>query len=276
MIPPPRSGLFAAAGAWARARGLTGLRGPRDLIGATPSGVLVEGFEHAPAMGVPYNLPYYDALLKAAGLQKDSDHVSGFLRGDHALSPRFWAVADKVKARRGLSVKSFTSKAEMRAWIPRVAKVYQEGFRGNYGYYPMTDDEFMVAGNALIDMARPELMQLVVRGDEVVGFLFAYPNLGAGLRRARGRLWPLGWAHLLWSQRTTRMLDINGVGLLPAVQGAGANVMLYTELWRAAQPFGFEIADVVAVDEHNDRSRADMEAIGVQWYKRHRSYWQSL
>jgi hypothetical protein len=269
-------GLFDAASDWARARGLTALRGPRDLIGATASGLLVDGFQHPPAMGVPYNLPYYDALLKAAGLQKDSDHVSGFLRGDHALSPRFWAVADKVKARRGLTVKRFTSKEEMRTWIPRVARVYQEGFRGNYGYYPMTDDEFMVAGNALIAIARPELMQLVLRGDEVVGFLFAYPNFGAGLRRARGRLWPLGWAHILWSQRTTHMLDVNGVGLLPAVQGLGANVMLYTELWRAAQPFGFEIADVVEVDEHNARSRADMEAIGVQWHKMHRTYLKSL
>jgi hypothetical protein len=72
------------------------------------------------------------------------------------------------------------------------------------------------------------------------------------------------------------MLDVNGVGLLPAVQGLGANVMLYTELWRAAQPFGFEIADVVEVDEHNARSRADMEAIGVQWHKMHRTYLKSL
>jgi len=269
-------GLIDAASDWARARGLTALCGPRDLIGASASGVLVEGFEHPPAMGVPYNPPYYDALLKAAGLEKDSDHRSGYLRGDHELSPRFWKVATQVQAHRGLTIKSFDSKAEMRTWIPRVARVYAEGFRGNYGYFPMTDEEFMVAGEAIIALADPHLIQLVLRGDQVVGFLFAYPNIGAGLRRARGHLWPLGWAHILWSQRHTRLLDVNGVGLLTSAQGAGANALLYTQLARTVHASRFEYADVVAIDDHNTRSQADMEAIGVTWYKRHRTYRKTL
>lgn len=273
---PTGVALFEAACDWARNRGLQEICGPRDLIGSSASGFLVEGFEHPPAMGVPYNKPYYDTIAKAAGFIKDSDHLSGHLRGDYQLAPRFYELAEKVKARRGLTVKGFTSKAEMRAWVPRVAQVYQEGFRGNYGYYPLTAEEFALAGEALIAIADPRLMKLVLRGEEVVGFLFAYPNINDGLRRAGGRLFPLGWAHILWSRRATRRLDVNGLGFLPSCQGVGGNVLLYTELARAAQGFRFTDADIVQVDEHNARSRAEMEAIGVQWTKRHRTYRRAL
>ena len=60
------------------------------------------------------------------------------------------------------------------------------------------------------------------------------------------------------SQRTTKRLDVNGVGLLPSAQGRGANVMLYTKLWKAAQPYGFRMAEAAQIDEHNAKSRGDM------------------
>jgi len=56
----------------------------------------------------------------------------------------------------------------------------------------------------------------------------------------------------------------------------GGNVLLYTELARAVQAFRFTDVDIVQVDEHNARSQAEMEAIGVQWIKRHRTYRRAL
>ena len=46
--------LFDAAFGWARARGLDRMVGPRGLIGIDSGGVLVEGFEHRPAIGVTW------------------------------------------------------------------------------------------------------------------------------------------------------------------------------------------------------------------------------
>ena len=93
---------------------------------------------------------------------------------------------------------------------------------------------------------------------------------------ARGRLLPFGWWHILQAQRRTRLLDINGIGLLPSCQGVGGDVILFTELARTVRQGQFDTADIVLVDETNARSRADMEAIGVQWYKIHRTYRRAL
>ena len=93
-------GVFEAAFDWARSRGLETIIGPRGLIGSDSGGILVEGFEHRSALGVPYNFPYYDAFIKAAGFTKDTDHLSGYLPGNHIIPDRIKNIAEKKGAKR--------------------------------------------------------------------------------------------------------------------------------------------------------------------------------
>ena len=274
--PAVASPLFEAAFDWARGRGLTDMVGSRKLGSAEPAGVLVEGFEHRPALGMPYNHAYYDALIVGSGFEKESDSLSGYLSGDYELPERFYRIAERVKERRGLWVKSFQSKKELLEWVPRVAKVVVDSFAEFPDSVPPTEDEVAGFRDMVVAIARPSLIKLAMKGDEVVGFLFAYPDISAALQRTRGRLWPFGWIDLLMEQRRTPWVNVNGMGALPAYQGSGAILLLYTEVAKAIKRIGYQHADVVAVAEWNVKSRAEMEAIGVRWYKRHRSYQRTL
>jgi hypothetical protein len=89
-------------------------------------------------------------------------------------------------------------------------------------------------------------------------------------------VWPLGWWHLARAQRRTRWVNCNGIGVLPAYQGLGPSIVLYAEIVKTIRKLGYEHVDVVMVDEKNANSFSAMEAMGVTWYKRHRSYWRTL
>lgn len=268
--------LFDAAFTWARARNLTTIKGPRAMIGVEASGVLVKGFEHHPALGMPYNYAYYDRLVTDAGLVKDTDHLSGYFRNDHPVPERFYRLAEKVSARRGYWIKDFADKKEMRAWIPHVTDVYRRSFEDNHSFYPPTEGEMQVMADTIIGVTRPGLVKLVMKDDEMIGFLFAYPDISAGLQKARGRLWPLGWWYVQREQKHTRWVNCNGVGVLPQYQGLGPAIVLYAEIDKTIRAFGYEHADVAMVDEKNTNSFSAMEAMGVTWYKKHRSYWRDL
>jgi GNAT superfamily N-acetyltransferase len=268
--------LFDAALDWARARGLEEIIGPRGLTGIEGGGVLVEGFEHRPAMGAAYNFLYYDDFLRGLGFEKDTDYLSGVISRGHQLPERFYRVADRVKARRGIWIKTFTGKREMRQWVPRVVEVHHEAFSQNHTFYPPVDGEIDMVVDALLSVADPRLIKLVMKDEEVVGFLFAYPDVSAALQKTRGRLWPFGWYAILRERRRTKWLNANGVGVIPAYQGLGVNAVLYAELAKTLEESDFEHIDLVQVEESNVRSLSDMEAIGVKWYKRHRSYRRKL
>jgi len=268
--------LFQAAYEWARAKGLQEIIGPRGLIGTDGGGLLVEGFEHRPAMGMPYNPAYYESFLLDAGLRKDTDHLSGYVRGDHPLPERIHRIAEQMKTRRGFWIKTFASKDEMRRWAPRVVQVHQRSFTENFEFFPLTSAEAEMAAHSIISICHPRLVKLVMKGEDIIGFIIAYQDLSAGLQRAGGRVWPFGWLHLLIEQRRTEWVNVNGAGIVPEHVGVGANTVLYTELAKTIYEFGFKHADIVQVNEVNFASRSDMETIGVRWYKRHRSYRRAL
>jgi hypothetical protein len=75
-----------AEGRGARARGLSKLLGPKGLTALDGMGLLVKGFEHRPALGIPYNLPYYAALIEAAGFESCNNVVSGYLNPEVATA----------------------------------------------------------------------------------------------------------------------------------------------------------------------------------------------
>lgn len=268
--------LFEAAIHWAKNRGLDTMMGPKGLLGSEAGGVLVEGFEYIAAVSMPYNFPYYDELIRSAGFQKDTDHLSGYLRADHQLPERIFRIAEKVKDKRGFWVKSFQSKEEMKTWIPRVARVHADAFANNYSFIPPTEKEMEMIGHSIISIADPPLVKLVMKGEDVVGFLISYHGISKGIQRAKGKLMPFGWMWILLDKKFTKWVNVNGVGLLPTYQGSGANAILYTELQKTIRAYPFKHVEVVQVDEKNFASFSDMENIGVQWRKRHRGYWRNL
>ncbi|MBN1259989.1 MAG: GNAT family N-acetyltransferase [Anaerolineae bacterium] len=267
--------LFEAAFDWARRRGLERMLGSKGMIGADGCGILVEGFDYLPALGLPYNYPYYDALVKDAGFEKESDRLSGYFTGRLTLPERFREIAGKVKARRGYRIKSFKTKDEMRAWIPKVKAVYEDSFEGG-GFYPPTDAEMEKSARDIISVATPETIKLVLKEDEVIGFIFAYRNVGRALQKANGRLFPLGWYYLQREQKHGRAIDGNGIGVLKRYHGMGASILLYAELADTLQRMGYDSIEAVLVGEENHESRSAAESLGVVWCKRHRSYFRNL
>jgi GNAT superfamily N-acetyltransferase len=269
-------GLFSAAFDWAKSRNLETMVGPRGMNPTEATGMLVEGFEHRPAMNIPYNFAYYDRLVKAAGFEKDTDHLSGYLPGDYEMPERILRITEKIKKRRGMWIKSFKNKDEIRQWVPRVFDVYSTAFANSHTFFPPTEAEKTMIAETIIEITDPGLVKGVMKGNELIGFIISYYDLSAALQRSRGRLWPFGWFWLLTEHRRTKWANVNGAGLLPEYQGMGANVLLYTELAKTLKDYGFEHADLVQVNEVNKASMADMEAVGVKWYKRHRAYIRNL
>jgi GNAT superfamily N-acetyltransferase len=264
--------LFDAAIDWARQRQVERVLGPKGFLRSSGIGLLVEGFQYPPAVGIPYNPPYYPALIEAAGFEKETDHLSGYLYKNQSIPARVLQIAEKVKQRDNFWIKSFTSKREMRAWIDRVEQVHQEAFHRNPGYYPSTPEEFALIARNMIQVADPRLVKLIMHGEEVAGFMIAYADITPALRTSRGRLFPFGWLRILLEMRLAKLVNLNGIGLLPKYQGLGSNALLYAELEKTLRASGFEQAEIVQVDERNFKSRSDMETVGVEWVKRHRTY----
>jgi len=268
--------LFAAAFDWARSRGLEEVSGPDGLLPGDGLGILIKGFQHQPAMGITYNYPYYDAFIQDSGFHKQTDYHSCYVSGDFKIPERICRIADKVKERRGFRVLHFQSKDDLRTIAPQVIKAYNAAFAENREFIPIVGGDAKKIAQRLIDLTQPDLVKVVAQGEEIVGFALGFPDVSAALQRCRGRLWPFGWAMLLRESRRTRWVNFNGGGVLPKYQGLGVNAILYAELYRTFKKRAFLHADIVQVNERNTKMIQEMEALGVDFYKKHRLYERTL
>lgn len=264
--------LFDAARDWARERGLQVLKGPKGMVRSDPYGVLIEGFEYPATMTIPYNFPYYATLLEQIGAEKELDYYTGYMTAEDELPERLFHLAERIKERRGFWVKSFSSKRELRAWIPRIQKVNNEAFVDVWGYYPIDRAEVEMIGDQLLLVSDPKLLKVVMKGDDIAGFAFVFPDLADTLRATKGRLWPFGWIRFLIALKTTDKLMGNGVGLLPQHQGMGASALLYVALNDTLRSRGASHIEFVQAMETNVKSLGDMNMLGCHWHKFHRVY----
>ncbi len=271
-------GLFEIANDWARERNLNQIVGPKGMGPLDGYGMLVEGYEFRPAMTMMnYNPPYYPVFMNALGFQKEVDFVSCYLSAEKIkLQERVHRIAERAAKRSGLSVKRFKNKRELLSWAPRIGKTYNETFVENWEYYPLTEREIDFVVNEILTFADPKLIKIIVHGDSVVGFLFAFPDVSAAIQRNHGRLLPFGIIDLLIESKRTKWVALNGAGVLPEYHGRGGNALLYSEIEKTIHEFGYKHADLTQVAESALQMRRDLENVGGVAYKNHRVFIRNL
>jgi len=268
--------LFEAAFDWARSRGLTKMVGPKGFTALDGMGLLVKGFQHRPAFGIPYNLPYYAALIEAAGFEGTGDVVSGYLNPGMPFPEKIHQVAGLVQKRRGLRVTRFKSRRELRAMIPKLQAMYNDSLSGTTGNTPLTDAEVQTLASQIEWFANPNLIKLVMKGDDPVGFVLAYPDISAAMQRKKGRLFPFGWIDMLIELRRTKWVNVNGAGIVEKYRGLGGTALLFSELQKSVVEGGFEHADIVQIGVDNEKMQREMRDLGIDFYKTHRLYQRGL
>jgi hypothetical protein len=157
-----------------------------------------------------------------------------------------------------------------------IGEAYNKAFVENWEYAPLSDREIDFLVKKLMLVADPRLIKVIASGDDLVGFLFVFPDLSAALQRMRGRLTPWGLLDLALESRRTEWVAFNGAGILPAYQGRGGNALLYTEVERTIRSSHFQYADLPQVAETAMQMRRDLEELGARPYKRHRVYGRAL
>lgn len=273
--------LFDAAAGWAAKRNLTLMRGPLGFMAADGFGVLAKGFEHRPAIGIPYNHPYYLELAENWGFELEERVYSGYCHIPTAreqFPPRILDMAEKIKKRYGFSVKAFKTKRELRRWVaPRLAELYNRTLTHIAGDPPVPPEVVEVVADNLLLISDPKLHKFIIKDDEIIGFVFCFPDISEGLQKSKGRLLPLGWFHILRAFKRTRWLNMNGMGIVPEYQGMGGPALLYAELYYTLQDnTQYDHADWVQVSENNPRILNELKQFGVEFYKTHHIYRKKL
>ena len=270
--PAITAALMDRAAAWAAARSLNRLLGPKGFLPTDGMGVLVDGFEHPPAMGSPYNYGYYGGHLDRAGFEKVTDYLTGPFDDTAVFPPGFLDAANAAAEDAGYRSHMFRTRFGVWRWTARIGETYNEIFTGNWEYTPLTEQEMRAVGRQFVPIADPRLIMMLMLGDRIVGHIFILPDVTAAIRRVDGRLLPTGWWRILRERRKTRSAHLSGMGVVAEHRGTAANMVLYSVIARLAPDVDYDQATLGQVDEGNTRIMRNLSAMQLQFDRRYRIY----
>ena len=275
------SALLEAVKAWGKERGMEEMEGPLGFTDLDAEGMLIEGFDQLSTMATIYNYPYYPQHMERLGLEKSADWVEMKIYIPEAIPEKHLRISDLVQRKYGLRIRKVKSRKEiMESGLGRrIFELVNEAYAPLFGFSRMSDQQIDNYVKMYVPVLDLRMVTLVENAEgELVAAGISMPSLSKALQKAKGRLWPFGWFHLLralfWKR--PEVLDLLLVAVRPDYQGKGANALLFTDLIPVYQKLGYKYAESNPELEENDKVQNQWQYFQVEQHKRRRCYKTSI
>ena len=270
--PEVAAALLGAARKWVFSRGAVLLRGPVNPSTNYECGMLVDGFDSPPMVMMTYNPRYYPALMENVGLRKAKD-LNAYVNTAAAVElEKIARVADRKLAKSGVTVRPINMK-DFDGELGRIWEVYNSAWKRNWGFVPMTRDEFFLMGKEMKQILEPEFVLIGEVGDSMVGFALALPDINQALKPAGGRLFPTGLLKILYYQHLIKSVRVLTLGVVEEYRASGLAAGFYATLFRNARKLGYDgDCEMSWILEDNILMNRSLEVMGAKRYKTYRIY----
>ncbi|OPL18309.1 MAG: hypothetical protein AVO35_05535 [Candidatus Aegiribacteria sp. MLS_C] len=269
--------LMEAAESWLAERGMTEISGPMGFTDNDMTGFLIEGFDELPTIAGSYNPPWYSEMMVERGYAKEVDYVEYRITVPDEIPEKVGRMAELIRQRSRIRVfNERSTRALSRKWGHQVFEVLNESYRELYGTTLLDRREIEYYIKTYLGQVDPEFIKLAADGDRIVGFIIAMPNLSRGFQKARGRLFPFGFIHIIRDMKKSRVLDFYLAGIRPEYQGKGIDAVMAYEMARSALARGMEYAESNHELEDNRKIQAMWKMYDKRLHRRIRVYTRSL
>ena len=268
--------LLKTVEAWGKERGATEIVGPLGFTDFDAEGMLVEGFDQLSTMATIYNYPYYPEHMVKHGYEKDADWVEFKIYIPDAIPDKHKRISEIIMRKYGLKIVKCTSTKDINKYGQAIFDLMNEAYSQLYGYSALSPKQIKQYIKMFLPILDLRMVTLVVDSeDQVIAAGISMPSLSEALQKAKGRLLPFGWYHLLkviFLKKYPKVLDLLLVAVKPEYQNKGVNALLFYDLIPVYQKIGFEYAESNPELELNDKVQAQWEYFKTEQHKRRRCF----
>lgn len=269
--------LLSTAKDWARRQGRTHLRGPAMWSVNEEVGLLVDGFDHPPAIMMPYGHSYQVDAITRNGFQKSidlyayrADLTDGAPSGRLVEALRAKASADTGLTWRSMNTRDFMGDVRM------ARDIFNDAWSDNWGFVPFSDYQFGHMAKEMRPIMFGSGFQIGFIDGEPAAFVWMIPDLNEAVKDLNGHLLPFGWAKLLWRLKTKKVTK----GRIPLMglkrkfhkgrRGVALTTKICSEAFEAGRAQGFDQCELSWILEGNLSMTGICEMVGADRYKTYR------
>jgi len=274
--PEAARALFSSVETWALQKGMTFLRGPLSPSMHYESGLLIEGFDYPPAVGMTYNPPYYLRLIESYGLTKEKDLLAFLIDGEYRLPDWMERLAERTAQKKGVCIRHVDPK-KMDAEFDLIREIYNDSWAGNWGFVPLTTNEMRDIQKSVKPFADPGLVFFMYYNNEPAAVCVIFPDVNPLLKCLNGRISPLGLLKALICWRKIRGLRCLMFGVKDKFRQLGIPMLAFRHIYEIGRrKNNYRNLEMGWTLEDNESINFLVEEAGAKRYKKYRIFRKSL
>ena len=272
--------LFDAVENWAKSKGMDQIHGPLGFTDMDPEGLLIEGFDQLGTMSAIYNHPYYRQHIEDRGYEKAVDWVEYKIKVPEGVPEKHQRISDIVQRKYNLRIVKFKNASEVYKgnYGQKIFDLINHAYADLYGYSNLSQRQIDYYVKMYIPLLRLENVTVIVdEHDELIAVGIALPSLSKALQKSRGRLFPIGFIHLLKALKGKNDgVDLLLVAVRPDYQSKGVNALLFSDLIPVFIRNGYKYAESNPELEMNEKVQSQWQYFERVQHKRRRAYTKKI
>ncbi len=178
--------------------------GPLGFTDLDPEGMLTEGYDQLSTLCSIYNYPYYPQHIAKLGFEKEVGWVERKVfipRGEHeANKAKYFRIAQMVQQRYGFRLRHFRSKSEIKkgGYVKKMLDVVNRAYVDLYGFSQLDDQQKEWYASRFLMLLDRRFLSVVENAEgEIIGIGVCMPSLSRAVQKAKAKLFPFGWWHIV-------------------------------------------------------------------------------
>jgi hypothetical protein len=222
-----------------RKNNLEHVEGPMGFSNLDKVGILTEGFDEIGTMITWYNHPYYANHFEQLGYAKEKEYIESKFPFSN-VKPEFFEKANElVKRRYQLSPLNFKTTKEVMPHVDKMFDLFNESYASLSSFVAISDKEKEYFKKKYISFINPEFIKFVEDKDHnIVAFSIVMPSFSEAIQKAKGKLFPFGFLHLLKAKKQSKDVLFYLIGVLPEYQNKAVTAIIFKEYYETFKEKG--------------------------------------
>lgn len=253
------------------------VEGPMGFSNLDKVGVLTEGFDEIGSMITWYNFSYYAKHLEQLGYVKEKEYLENKFPFSNVKPEHFEKANELVRKRYGLKPLNFTNNKDIMPYVDKMFDLFNASYANLSSFVAITAVQKDYFKKKYISFINPEYIKFVMdKDDTMVAFSIVMPSFSHALQKAKGKLFPLGFYHLLKAKRDSKEVLFYLIGVDPEYQNKGATAVIFNEYYNTFKEKGIENCIRTPELEDNHAIHNIWKHFDPVTFKRRRTYKKNL
>ena len=265
--------LIDTAIEYAKSKGISKIEGPMGFTNLDKAGMLTKGFDKLATMIGIYNFDYYPKHMEQLGLVKEKEWVEFEINFPDTLPDKVEKFSNLIAEKYELELVKFKSKKDILPLVEPMFKLLDDTYKHLSTYTPITQEQIKHYKEKYFKFIDKDYIVCIKdKYGSLISFAITMPSYSKALQKAKGKLFPFGWWHLLNAGKKNDRANFYLIGIHPQYQKRGITAIIFKEIYETFKKKGVKFLETNPELEENASIQALWQDYHPTNHKRRRTY----